>query len=288
MLTIPPLLWAGNTIVGRLAHDLISPFALNLARWALALCLLLPLAWRTPGLLAHVRALWRYYALLGMLGIGCYNSLLYLALETSSPLNVTLVGASMPVWMLALGRVFWGTSVTLRQMAGAGLSILGVAVVLSRGDVQALRQMQLVPGDLFILLATVLWAVYTWLLTRYPGPPQFKANWSAFLLAQVVFGLLWSVLFTGVEAGLGRFFVVPGWPLAGMLLFISIGPAILAYRFWGTGVQRTSPAVAGFFANLIPLFTALLSIPVLGDAPELYHALAFVLIVGGIVVSSRQ
>ena len=72
------------------------------------------------------------------------------------------------------------------------------------------------------------------------------------------------------------------------LLFIALGPAILAYRFWGLGVQRSSPAVAGFFGNLIPLFTALLSIALLGEAPRLYHGLAFVLIVGGIMVSSRR
>ena len=72
------------------------------------------------------------------------------------------------------------------------------------------------------------------------------------------------------------------------MLFIVIGPAILAYRFWGEGVRRAGPATAGFFANLIPLFTALLSIPVLGEVPQLYHALAFALIVGGIVVSSRK
>ena len=79
-----------------------------------------------------------------------------------------------------------------------------------------------------------------------------------------------------------------GWPLVSALLFVAIGPAVIAYRCWGLGVRRVGPAIAGFFSNLTPLFAALLSAAFLGELPQLYHALAFLLIVGGIVVSSRR
>ena len=286
LLTSATLLWAGNAIVGRLVHELISPMALNFYRWLFSFLLLLPLAGSVlrPG--SPIWSQWRNYALLGLLGIGCYNALLYLALKTSAPLNVTLVGSSMPVWMLAIGYFFWGMPVSRRQLLGAVLSIAGVLVVLSRGDVEVLRHLQLVPGDLFVLLATIGWAFYTWLLSRTSGPPEVKANWAAFLLAQLAFGVLWCGLSTGAEYALGAYRFVWGWPLAAALAFIVLGPAIAAYRFWGMGVQRATPAIAGFFGNLIPLFTALLSIPILGDVPRAYHAIAFALIVGGIVVSS--
>lgn len=78
------------------------------------------------------------------------------------------------------------------------------------------------------------------------------------------------------------------WTLAGALVFFAIGPSVLAYRCWGLGVQRAGPAVAGFFNNLTPLFAALLSSALLGELPQAYHALAFALIVTGIVVSSRK
>ena len=282
------LLWASNAIVGRLVHDMISPFALNFVRWLLVFLLLLPLAWRVLRSDSVLWQHWRSYAVLGLLGIGCYNSLLYLALKTSSPLNATLVGSSMPIWMLCMGRLFWGTPISGRQIVGALLSIAGVVLVLTRGDLQVLRALQLVPGDLFMLLATLIWSIYTWLLTRAPGAPEFKGNWSMFLLAQVVFGVLWSGLFTTGEWALGTLTLQPSWALAAALLFIAVGPAMLAYRFWGAGVRRSSPTVAGFFANLIPLFTAILSVLVLGQAPQLYHAGAFVLIVGGIWVASRR
>ena len=288
MLSLAPALWAGNAIVGRLAQDLISPFALNFFRWCIAFVLLLPLAWRVLRKDSPIWPLWRQYMLLGLLGIGCYNALLYLALKTSTPLNVTLVGSSMPVWMLAIGRLCWRTPVSRKQMSGALLSVLGVVMVMSRGDLQTLLNLRFVAGDLFMVLATIAWAFYTWLLSRSTGPQEVKSHWASFLLAQILFGLLWSGLFTGAEAALGGFRFVVGWPLLVTLLFIAIGPAILAYRFWGMGVQRSTPAIAGFFGNLIPLFTALFSIPVLGETPHLYHGIAFALIVAGIVVSSRK
>jgi drug/metabolite transporter (DMT)-like permease len=288
LLTVPPLLWAGNAVVGRLMNGLVPPITLNFLRWALAFALLLPLAgWvlrRGSGLWAH----WRRFAVLGLLGVGCYNALQYLALKTSTPLNVTLVAASSPVWMLGTGALFFGQRITPRQMAGAVLSILGVLVVLSRGDWQLLLQVRLVPGDVYVLVATAAWAFYSWLLVRPGDPPEIRGDWAAFLMAQMAFGVVWSGLFAAGEWTLDDARIQWGWPLAGALAYVAIGPAIVAYRCWGMGVNRVGPTVAGFFANLTPLFAAVMSAAFLGELPHLYHAIAFVLIVGGIVVSSRR
>ena len=288
MLVAAPLLWAGNAVVGRALHALISPSALNFIRWLLAFALLLPLAWRVlrPGstLWPH----WRRYALLGLFGIGSYNALQYLALQTSTPLNVTLVGSGMPVWMLIVGALFFGVPATRRQVAGVLLSVAGVLLVLSRGSWQQLLALRLVPGDLYMVLATISWAFYSWLLVRTTEPRDLRGDWAAFLMAQMVFGLGWSGAFAGVEWSLGHAQAHWGWPLAAGLAFIAIGPAVLAYRFWGAGVQRAGPVMGGFFINLTPLFAAVLSAAFLGERPQLYHAAAFALIVGGIVVSSRR
>ncbi|MDD2608469.1 MAG: DMT family transporter [Giesbergeria sp.] len=289
MLTLAPLLWAGNAVVGRLISDLVPPMTLNLLRWVLAFVLLLPLAYRVLGLSSPMWQHWRRFIVLGLLGIGCYNALLYLALQTSTPINVTLVGSSMPVWMLAIGALFFGVSVNQRQVVGAVLSMIGVVVVLSRGDWQQLLAFRWVPGDFFILLATIGWGFYSWLLVRTTEPASIRNDWAAFLMGQLVFGLGWSALFAGAEwaTDMGTP-IVWGAPLLAALAFIAIGPALLAYCFWGIGVRRAGPNLAGFFSNLTPLFAALLSAAFLGEAPHLYHALAFALIVGGIVVSSGQ
>ena len=220
--------------------------------------------------------------------MGLYNALQYLALHTSTALNVTLVASSMPLWMMALGRLFFDARITRPQLLGALLSMAGVAVVLARGNLAQLAQLQLVPGDLYMLAATIAWAWYSWLLARRAEPDAIRADWAAFLLAQIVFGLGWSGLMTAGEWALTDARIQWGWPLAAALLFVAVGPAVLAYRFWGLGVQHAGPTVAGFFGNLTPLFAAVMSALFLGEAPRLYHAAAFALIVAGIVVSARR
>jgi drug/metabolite transporter (DMT)-like permease len=290
LLVVPPLLWAGNAVVGRVVHELVPPMTLNFLRWALAFLILLPLAHRVlrrTGPLA-VWPHWKRFAVIGLLGVGCYNALQYLALTTSTPINVTLVAASGPVFMLAVGGLFFGQRVSARQIAGAVLSIAGVFIVMSRGDWVQLAQVRLVPGDIYVLIGTVAWAFYSWLLAGFHDAPALRGDWAALLMAQIVFGLGWSGLFAAGEWALTDAQIVWGWPLGVALVYVAIGPAIIAYRCWGIGVQRVGPAVAGFFANLAPLFAALLSAAFLGELPHVYHGLAFLLIVGGIVVSSRR
>jgi drug/metabolite transporter (DMT)-like permease len=292
LLLVPPLLWAGNAIVGRLIHTLIPPLTLNFFRWVLAFALLWPLAHEVLRRDGPLWTHWRRYTLLGLLGVGCYNSLQYLALQTSTPINVTLVGSSIPVFMLAVGAGVFKQSVNKRQMMGAVLSVTGVLVVLSRGDWHALTNVHWVVGDVFMLMATACWALYSWLLARTHEPAEVRSNWATFLMAQMVFGLVWSCAFSAIEwsglTGLGTPHIDWGWPLLAALAFVSVGPALLAYRLWGLGVQRVGPNVAGFFANLIPVFTATMSALTLGELPQLYHLVAFLLIIGGIVVSSMR
>jgi drug/metabolite transporter (DMT)-like permease len=288
LLTIPPLLWAGNAIVGRLVREAVPPMTLNLLRWAIALVILLPLgrAALRPG--SGLLANWRRYALLGLLGIGMYNSLQYLALQSSTPINVTLVASGMPVWMMLVGRLFFGAPLRPWQVGGAILSILGVLVVLCRGDIHQLLALRLVAGDVYMILATIAWSFYSWMLLQPKDAPQLRADWAAFLATQVVYGLLWSAAFTGVEWSIGAPAIAWSGKLAASLLFVAAGPAVLAYAMWGAGIRRAGPGIGAFFVNLTPLFAAMLSSAFLGELPHAYHALAFAMIVGGIVVSAKR
>ena len=287
LLTVPPILWAGNAVVGRLVRDAVPPMTLNLIRWSIALAILVPLGRAALRAGSGILSNWKRYSLLGLLGVGLYNSLQYLALQTSSPINVTLVASGVPVWMLLVGRLFFNVPVRRRQVMGAVLSIAGVLVVLCRGDLAQLAALRLVAGDLYMILATIAWSFYSWLLMQQKDVPALRADWAAFLLAQVAYGVLWSGALAGGEWALKDVSITWSWPLLAALLYVAIGPAILAMRCWGAGVQRAGPTLGSFFINLTPLFTALLSSTFLGEAPHLYHALAFAMIVGGIAVSAR-
>ncbi|WLI91304.1 DMT family transporter [Massilia sp. R2A-15] len=287
LLTVPPLLWAGNAIVGRLVRDAVPPMTLNLLRWSLALLILLPIG---RALLRSSSGLWqdwRRYSLLGLFGVGLYNSLQYLALQSSTPINVTLVAAGMPVWMLLVGALFFKMPVRRRQIVGALLSIGGVVLVLSRGEWRQLVALRLVPGDLYMILATIAWSFYSWMLMQPKDRPAIRADWAAFLLAQVIYGALWSGVLASVEWSVAPRHIAWSWTVVAVLLYVAAGPAVIAFRCWGAGVQRAGPTVGAFFTNLTPLFAAVMSSAFLGELPHLYHLAAFTLIVGGIAYSSR-
>jgi drug/metabolite transporter (DMT)-like permease len=297
LMTVPPLLWAGNAVMGRLAVGHVPPLTLNALRWALALVILLPWAWpavATPEARAALRLRWKPLALLGLLGVGAYNALQYMALTTSSPLNVTLIAASMPVGMLAIGAAFYRTRPTARELLGAALSLAGVAVVLARGEWSQLAAVRFVPGDVLMIGAVAAWAFYSWQLARpHPllaGGARPPWDWAGFLFAQMLFG----AAFAGAAA-LGEAVVTAPaytirwspWVIA-LLAYVAVGPALIAYRCWGLGVAQAGPALAALFSNLTPLFAAALSAALLGEAPQGYHMVAFGLIVAGIVASVRR
>jgi drug/metabolite transporter (DMT)-like permease len=297
LMSLPPLMWAGNAVVGRLLVGHMPPLTLNFLRWLLAALLLAPLGWHALRDARVIGASWPYLLALGCFGVGAYNAFQYLALTTSTPLNVTLIAASAPLWMLAVGALAFAQRTAPRQIAGALLSLAGVLLVVSRGSWSVLAQVQLVAGDVYILIGALLWAVYSWLLALPPAwlrpPPRATLQawgWAGLLLVQVLFGLVAASI-----AAVGEVLLTPtaaidwrsAWILAA-LLFVAVGPSIIAYRCWGLGVALGGPALAAFFANLTPLFAALLSAWLLGETPHGYHAIAFALIVAGIAVSARR
>ena len=293
LLTLPPVLWAGNAVVGRMAAGQVPPLALNALRWGLVLLLLLPLGWRaiaTPQARAELWRRWRPLAALGLLGVGCYNALQYVALTTSTALNVTLIACSLPMWMMAVGAVLYRERPTRRALVGALLSLVGVLLVLTRGDPMALARLRLVPGDVLMLIAILAWAMYSWLLARphasLSGSARPSWDWAEFLLVQTLFGMVWAAAAAGVEAVVAPAPIHWSPAIVATVIYIAVGPSLLAYRCWGLGVGAVGPTVAALFGNLTPLFAAVLSSAMLGEAPGAYHVVAFALILAGIWVST--
>lgn len=300
LMTMPPLMWAGNAIVGRLMVGQVPPLALNALRWALVALMLLPAALPLLRSAADRRALreaWPYLLAIGSLGIGLFNAMQYLALRSSTPLNVTLINASMPLWMLGVGALVFAQRPQPRQLAGALLSLAGVATVIARGRWADLGQVQFVVGDLFMVVAVIGWALYSWLLVRAPAwlrqPPRetiTRWGWAGFLWVQCLFGLMAGGAAAGLELVLASHPPID-WSRPAVwaaLLFVAVAPSLIAYRCWGLGVAHAGPAVAAFFVNLSPLFAALMSGWLLGEWPQAYHGAAFALIVAGIALSTWQ
>jgi drug/metabolite transporter (DMT)-like permease len=296
LLLLPPLLWAANAVFARLAINSIGPLWLNALRWGLALLILLPLGWKllaTAESRARIGERWVYLSILGLIGVGAYNGLQYVALRTSTPVNVTLIASSLPLWSMIVGVAFYRIHPTRPQLIGAGLSLAGVLTVIARGSLDALLRIQLVEGDLLMVLGIMGWAIYSWMLARPPahmsGAARPEWNWAEFLLAQCLFG----VVIAFAAAGTGEL-VAPSmtpdwnWQLIATIIFIAVGPSVIAYRSWGLAVAEAGPAMAAIFYNLTPLIAAVLSVLVIGEWPQPYHGAAFLLIVAGIFVASSR
>ncbi len=284
LLTLPPLFWAGNAVFARLLVGEMPPLVLSLLRWLLALGIFLPFAWRA--LAEHrvaLRAAWKEIALIGLLGVGAYNTFQYLAVQTSTAVNVTLIAASTPVFVLLFGVLFFGERARLAQWLGAALSLCGVTWVLLRGDPANVTHLGFVPGDLIMIAANITWALYTWLLRK--RRPQLP--FAPFLAAQMLVGAAAIAPLAGVELALDHV-IVWNQRVVAVLVYMAIFPSIIAYYCWDRGVTRVGAVVPVYFANLTPLFAALLSTLLLGEAPHLYHAVGLALIIGGIHVASRK
>jgi len=293
-LALPPLLWASNAIVGRLSvaggAPLVSPLTLNFLRWALMLLILAPIVWMAgrrardaDGPLHTMRRHWRIFLAFGLLAIASYNSLQYMALRTSTAINVTLIAASGPLFTLLIGRLFFAEPAARRAWLGAALSLVGVLVVLTGGDAERVLGLRFVVGDLLMIVATIVWALYSWLLRRH----RPEVTVLTFLLLQTGFGVALSVPLVGVEWITGDFVLVLGGATLAVVLWVATGPSLVAYWCWDRGVAEAGPLLPMFFANLTPLFAALMSAALLREPPHGFHAVAFLLIVGGIVVAQR-
>lgn len=292
LLCVPPLMVALNAVIGRYLAGTVPPLLLNAARWTLVTLIAAPMAWRVVREPSHLLRRWRYFGVLGFLGMVCFPGLQYLALRSSSALNVTLIASSLPIGTLVIGALFYRTHPTLQQVLGALLSVAGVLLVISRGSWHALVNIHFVSGDLLMFLATLAWAAYTWLVARPPehmrGAQAPGWNWVEFVWPQVLMSLMFMWPLAGAEQLLAPQPLQWRWQLGAAIVFLALGPSLYSYRCWSLSVTQAGPALMAFFANLAPLFAALLGSVLLGEWPAWYHGLAFVCIVLGIVVSRRQ
>ena len=287
-LTTAALMWAGNAIVGKILVQSSSPVLLNTIRWGVTALILLPFAWRVFGSTSPLWQSSKRFALLSLLGVGSYNVLLYLALKSSTPINVTLIGASMPIWAIVIGALFYKEQPNIKQIIGAVISLIGVTVVIVRGELERLIEIEFVAGDLLMVLATILWGAYSWMLSHPKESTERTWPWSYFLLAQVGFGFCWSLGFAVTEWQLEYSYFTWSWSTVFMIIYVIIGPSLIAYRCWGLGVSGAGATVATFFTNLIPLFTAILSTLLLQKPPEPFQGVAFALILAGIYLSIQK
>jgi drug/metabolite transporter (DMT)-like permease len=280
-LAIVMLLWAGNSIVGRAVRDDIPPFTLALVRWAGALAILTPFAWRRlradmPVLCAQ----WRVLLLLGLLGVAAFNAFLYSGLHHTTATNAMLIQAAIPALVVLFGRLFFGERAPLLQILGVLASTIGVGWVVSQGEIEMLLHLKLGAGDALILAATLVWSLYTALLRLRPAIDPLS-----FLAATFAIGAL-AMLPLAAHEWLSGASVHWRATTVGAFAYVAVLPSILAYSLYNRAVATLGAGRAGQMITLMPLFGALLAAMLLGEPLHAFHLRGMAFIVAGILLSA--
>jgi drug/metabolite transporter (DMT)-like permease len=280
LLVLTTLIWAGHSIVGRLAVGEIGPMTLTCMRWGLALAPILAAA--RPSLRRDwpvLRAHWLYLLVMGALGYTAFNALFYLAAHRTSALNLSIIQGGIPAFVLLGARAFLGVRFTALQALGAVVTMVGVGAIAAQGDVAKLLALAFNSGDAMMLVAVVFYAGYTVALRERP-----PVSGLSLLAGMALAAFVTSVPLMIWEIASGGFI----WPTAAGLLtmaYVALGPAFSSQMFYMRGVELIGPGPAGVFVNLVPVFGAIMAVVLLGEPFHAYHAVALILVVGGIAIA---
>jgi drug/metabolite transporter (DMT)-like permease len=281
LLVLANLLWAGNIVLGRGMVGMVPPITLAYWRWTGAFLIAIGFAW--PYLRRDWRVLlgrWRLMLVLSATGIATYNTMSYIGLTSTTALNVLLLQSAGPLIIILWAFALFGDRPSLWQAAGVALSLVGVAVIAAHGSLASLLHLSLNRGDVWILVAMLIYGSYAALFRVRPATHPLS-----FLVATMGIGsmmilpfYLWEVAEGGrIEGGLPAWFA---------LAYIAVFPSFVAYLFFNRGIELIGAARSGQSWHLMPVFGSILAVVFLGEQFHVYHAVGIALIAGGIVLAS--
>jgi drug/metabolite transporter (DMT)-like permease len=283
LLVLSNLFWAGNIVLGRGVVGMVPPIALAYWRWTGAFVIAFGFAWPhlkrdAPILLRH----WRMLLLLSATGIATYNTMSYIGLTGTTALNVLLLQSAGPLIIIVWAFVLFGDRPTLRQTTGVLISLAGVATIAAHGSLDSLLQLKLNRGDVWILVAMVIYGVYAAMFRRRPA-----AHPLSFLVATMGIGSLMILPFYLWETAQGGR-ILGGLPAWLALAYIAVFPSFIAYLFFNRGIELIGAGRAGQSWHLMPVFGSILAVLFLGETFYVYHAIGIAMIGAGILLASIQ
>lgn len=283
LLSITALCWAGNAIVGRLAAGHIPPVTLSFLRWSLAFLIVLPMAWKH---LKHdwptIRASLGMMIFLSVIGIAAFNTLQYWALEHTQALNTLLLQSAAPLFVAVWSLILLGVRLTLAQATGVALSLTGVLVILLHGDLTALTGIAFNEGDIIFTVALAIFGLYSVLTLKRPKIHGLSfvgftfGCGAACLVPLLIFELLSRPVMQLNTANLLSTF------------YVAVFPSTVAYLCFNRGVQLIGANRAAPFFHVVPVFGSVMAIVFLGERPQLFHFIGFILVLTGVFVASRS
>lgn len=282
---IAALVWSGNYIVARGFHRDITPVSLAFFRWLTATIVLLPFAYqnfRRQWFL--VKSSWTYLVVAALFGVSLFNTFIYVGGHTTSAMNLAIIGTTAaPVFVLAISHFFTREKATGFQIAGTLLCIAGILLLISKGSFTQLRTFQFLPGDLWVLLAALSFAVYTVMVRKKPA----EMAPLTFLFSTFLFGTLLLLPAFLIDSKNGLTFE---WnlPLVAVFLYLGIGASILSFLCWNTAIQHIGPSRTALFGNLIPVFSTIEAVIFLKEESSIVVIISLLIIFSGLFLANLQ
>ncbi len=282
-LAMTALFWAGNAVVARGTSGSIPPLALAFWRWAIALVVIAPFGFRLvlrdwPTIRRHFPQI----ISLAIFSVGLFNTLLYLAAQSTSAVNIALMNSTIPVVVALLVWLLLREPVSPRQAGGIGLALVGMLAIIARGSLDTLAQFSFNAGDLIMVGAVVSWGLYSVLLRRHSVP----VHPVALLTVLIALGLPIILPFYLAELYAQGGFAM-SLHLLPPFLYVGVFPSVLAYLFWNHGVAVIGPARSAMFIYLTPVFATGLALVFLNEQLHLFHAAGALLILAGLFLATR-
>ena len=283
LLTLTSLFWAFNTIAGRAAVGEVSPLLVVSIRWFFVSILLTFLCrkelFETWKVLKY-RLKW--LVIMGLFGFTSFNSFYYIAAHDTIAINLGLVQGTMPAFIIIISRIWLKEKINIPQLVGVIITFVAVLLVVSSGNLYALMTLQLNKGDIVMIFACTLYAVYAVGLRKKPkiGALVLLTFFSYVAFIVSLPGLFYETFTSNL--------VLPGMKGIIILSIIIIFPSFLAQIFFMKGVEKIGPARSGLYTNLVPVFASILAVLLLGELFKLYHLISLILIFLGIYMFEKK
>jgi len=279
---VAPLCWGGNIVLARGVADIIPPVSFAFWRWVIAFLILLPFTWRTAcNDWPVVVKSWKVMCVLSILGISFFNTMLYAAVHTTTAINGAMIQTTMPAVIILATLVIFKERVSGLQILGVAICFVGAFIVILRGRWDTLLEMSFAPGDILIMSAVFLYALYSALLRRRPAIHPLS-----FLIYSFGIGIIFLLpLYVWEQTGSATMQLTR--PVILSILYVAVFPSIVAYFCWNRGVEVLGANRTGLFINLIPVFASVLAILFLGESLQAFHLIGMGLIFGGMILFNR-
>lgn len=280
LMLLTSMLWAGNFVAGKFLVGHADVWTLTDLRWGIGVLLLLPIVWWREGKVLPPRKALLWLFLMGLTGVVGFNAFMFWALERTTADNTGLISALNPVSIAIMSYFVLRERITMRQLIAMAVSLLGVLVVITRGDWEVARQIEFNAGDLYMLMAVGFWGLYSVFgkLALRHVTPFMSTLWGG------MFGLAILLPFSLPHAAIHE----PDRSFWFGLAYIGVGATVLAMLFWNIAVQKLGGTTSGVFLNFNPIFTAIFAYLLLDEQMGVAQVVGTAIVIAGVYAFNRK